>query len=178
MLHTFNLFCAKGESGEGGESVLLSFPCRDEVNSLCPGGGGRGWLAGQSEFTLSLSRRGLRGRGGGPLEGVGLKTNNIQNRLKNTEYSCSKTHVHKITSVMALGFNDFDGGQIHYLGHWKGWALKISTFLGPNCTRFAGCQIRALKSLDFQGPPFPMALKMDFPPSKSLRPVPCKQQVH
>jgi hypothetical protein len=27
--------------------------------------------------------------------------------------------------------------QHHYEGHWKGWALKISTFLGPNGTRFA-----------------------------------------
>ena len=27
--------------------------------------------------------------------------------------------------------------QHHYLGHWKGWALKILTFLGPNGTRFA-----------------------------------------
>jgi hypothetical protein len=34
------------------------------------------------------------------------------------------------------------------------------------------------KSLDFQSPPLPMALKMDFPASKSLRPAPYKQQVH
>jgi hypothetical protein len=31
------------------------------------------------------------------------------------------THVHKITNVpvfyMALGLNDFDGGQIHFEGH-------------------------------------------------------------
>jgi hypothetical protein len=33
------------------------------------------------------------------------------------------------------------------------------------------------KSLDFQGPPLPMALEMDFPASKSLRPAPNKQQV-
>jgi hypothetical protein len=31
---------------------------------------------------------------------------------------------------MALGLNDFDGGQILYSGHMKGWALKISTFFG------------------------------------------------
>ncbi len=45
------------------------------MNSLCPGGGGRGWLAGQSEFTLflcgkELGREGEPG-GGGPVEGVG-----------------------------------------------------------------------------------------------------------
>ena len=22
-------------------------------------------------------------------------------------------------------------GQIHYKGHWKGWAMKVETFLGP-----------------------------------------------
>jgi hypothetical protein len=39
----------------------------------------------------------------------------------------------KLLSVfyMALGLDDFDGGQIHFEGHWKGWALKIETFFGP-----------------------------------------------
>ena len=32
---------------------------------------------------------------------------------------------------MALAPCDFDAGQRHYLGHWKGWAMKVSTFLGP-----------------------------------------------
>jgi hypothetical protein len=36
------------------------------------------------------------------------------------------------------------------------------TFLDPNCTPFALCHFRAQKSLDFQGPLLPMALKMDF----------------
>jgi hypothetical protein len=31
---------------------------------------------------------------------------------------------------LALGFNDFDGGN-PLLGHWKGWALKFSTFFVP-----------------------------------------------
>jgi len=31
--------------------------------------------------------------------------------------------------------NVFDLG--HYLGHWKGWAMKVSTFLGPNSSYFA-----------------------------------------
>jgi hypothetical protein len=40
---------------------------------------------------------GREGRaGGGPLEGVGTE-NHI--KLQNTEYTCSKTHVHKITIV-------------------------------------------------------------------------------
>ncbi len=37
---------------------------------------------------------------------------------------------------------------------------------------------RAQKSLNFQGPPHPMALEGNFPASKSLRPAPYKQQVH
>jgi hypothetical protein len=32
---------------------------------------------------------------------------------------------------------------------------------GPNGTRFARCNYRAPKSLDFQGPPLPVALVMD-----------------
>jgi hypothetical protein len=48
-------------------------------------------------------------------------------------------------------------------------------FFGPNGTRFAFFHFRAQKSLDFQDPPFPMALEMDFPASKSLRPAPYKQ---
>ncbi len=28
--------------------------------------------------------------------------------------------------------------QIHYSGHWKGWALKIKAFLGPKNSRFSG----------------------------------------
>jgi hypothetical protein len=47
-----------------------------------------------------------------------------------------------------------------------------------NGTRFAHCHFRAQKSLDFQVPPLPMDLEMDFPPSKSLRPVPYEQQVY
>jgi hypothetical protein len=56
--------------------------------------------------------------------------------------------------------------------------IMISTFLGTNGTCFACRHFRARKSLDIQGPPLPMALKMDLPASKSLRPTPYKQQVH
>jgi hypothetical protein len=65
---------------------------------------------------------------------------------------------------------DFDGG--------KSITRAISTYLGPNGTRFARGHFRDHKNLDFQGPLPPMALEMDFPPSKSLRPAPYKQQVH
>jgi hypothetical protein len=27
--------------------------------------------------------------------------------------------------------NGFEACNIHYEGHWKGWALEIKTFLGP-----------------------------------------------
>jgi hypothetical protein len=33
------------------------------------------------------------------------------------------------------GRTDFDGGESLVRTIWKGWALKISTFLGPNGTR-------------------------------------------
>ena len=33
---------------------------------------------------------------------------------------------------------DFDAGQRHYLGNWKGRALKIKTFLGPEMATSAG----------------------------------------
>jgi hypothetical protein len=32
---------------------------------------------------------------------------------------------------VAHGLNDFFGGQIHYKGHWKRWALEMDIFLGP-----------------------------------------------
>jgi hypothetical protein len=32
---------------------------------------------------------------------------------------------------MAPGLNDFEGGKIYFEGHWKGWALKIDNFWGP-----------------------------------------------
>ncbi len=57
-------------------------------------------------------------------------------------------------------------------------AALNSTILDPNCTRFARCHFRTQKSLNFQGPPLPMALEMDFSPSKSLRPAPYKQKEH
>ncbi len=48
LLLISNLFCTKGKGGEGGMEHSPPFPptpCRDEVNLLCPGGGGRVWLA-------------------------------------------------------------------------------------------------------------------------------------
>jgi hypothetical protein len=60
----------------------------------------------------------------------------------------------------------------------RGQSKFISTFLGPNGTCLARCHFRAQKSLDFQAPPLPMGLEMDFPVTKSLRPAQYKQQVH
>ncbi len=51
-------------------------------------------------------------------------------------------------------------------------------YWAQNGTRFARCHFRAHKSPHFQGPRLAMALEMDLPASKSLRPAPCKQQVH
>ncbi len=44
--------------------------------------------------------------------------------------------------------------QHHYSGHWKGWALKISTFLGPNGNRFARAISGPKKVSIFRAHPF------------------------
>jgi hypothetical protein len=75
------------------------------------------------------------------LEGVGLET-----------------HLHKITNIpvfIVLGLNDFDAVNIHYEGHWKGWALKSRLFLAH-----------------------PFRWPFDIATSKSLRPATYKQQEH
>ncbi len=38
-------------------------------------------------------------------------------------------------------------GKIHFEGHWKGWALKIETFLGPEMATSEAKTIWAQKSL-------------------------------
>jgi hypothetical protein len=45
--------------------------------------------------------------------------------------------------------------------------LKIKTFFGCDIAMSTASAIWALKNLDFQGPPLPMARVMDLPPSKS-----------
>jgi hypothetical protein len=84
------------------------------------------------------------GGGESPLEGVGPE-NHIKLATCTTEYRIQNTAAAKLMYIklpMYLFFIwRFDlmnlmGGQIHYLGHWKGWALKISTFLGPNGTHW------------------------------------------
>jgi hypothetical protein len=61
-------------------------------------------------------------------------------------------------------------GENHFEGDWKGWAVKIKTFLGPEMATSEGSAMWAQKSRDFHGPPLPMARVMDLPPSKSLSP--------
>jgi hypothetical protein len=59
--------------------------------------------------------------------------------------------------------------NLDFFGAWNGrWAMKISTFWAQ--TALARCRFRAQKSLEFQGPPLPMAQVMELPRSKS-RPV-------
>jgi len=50
----------------------------------------------------------------------------------------------KLFSYMVLAPYDFASGQRHNLGNWKGQALKILTFLGPNGN--------SLRPLPFQAP--------------------------
>ncbi len=49
---------------------------------------------------------------------------------------------------------DFDVGNIHFEGHWKGWALKIETFLGPETVTTKASAMWALKVEIFRAHPF------------------------
>ncbi len=60
-------------------------------------------------------------------------------------------------------------------GAWTWMWANHSTALGPMAL---SSPFQAQKSLDFQGPPLPMAIKMYLSTSKSFLPVPYKQQVH
>jgi hypothetical protein len=46
---------------------------------------------------------------------------------KNCKLSINVPVVYKVRAVR----NDFETGNIHYEGHWKGWDLEIKTFLSP-----------------------------------------------
>jgi hypothetical protein len=66
--------------------------------------------------------------------------------------------------------NDFEVANIQYKGHWKGLALEIKTFLGPEMTTSKASAIWApppKKSQDFQSPSLPMPGIMDLPDSES-----------
>jgi hypothetical protein len=42
--------------------------------------------------------------------------------------------------------NDFDAGKSNFECHWKGWALKIETFLGLEMATIDASAIRAQES--------------------------------
>jgi hypothetical protein len=44
------------------------------------------------------------------------------------------------------GRNDFDVGNIHFEGHWKGWALKIETFLGPEMATSEAYKVKKIQN--------------------------------
>jgi hypothetical protein len=58
---------------------------------------------------------------------------------------------------MGLGLNEFAAGKSITWAIGRGGALKIETFLSPNGTRFARCQIRVKRGSIF-GPPPPWYL--------------------
>jgi|LakMenEpi03Aug12_release.lakeMendotaPanAssembly.Ray.scaffolds.fasta_scaffold5419353_1 hypothetical protein len=45
--------------------------------------------------------------------------------------------------------DDFEVGNIHYEEHWKGWALEIETFFGPEIAMSEASAIWAQKIQDF-----------------------------
>ncbi len=64
---------------------------------------------------------------------------------------------------------DLDRGN-PFLGTFEGVGPEISTFLGPNGTRYAHYQFRAQESLDFRAHPFKRPSSWITPPSKSICP--------
>ncbi len=56
--------------------------------------------------------------------------------------------------LYGAGSNDFDEEKSIFKGHWKGWALKVESFLGPEMATSEASAIWAPKSGDFQGSPF------------------------
>jgi hypothetical protein len=60
---------------------------------------------------------------------------------------------------MELGLNDFEVSYIHYSSHWKGWALKIETFLGLNVIALLVAISRPKKVLIFGAHLFQWPLK-------------------
>ena len=55
---------------------------------------------------------------------------------------------------MALAPYNLAAGQRHYLGNWKGWAMKVSTFLGPNSSPFTPAVSGPEKVSTFMAQPF------------------------
>ena len=65
-------------------------------------------------------------------------------------------------------------GEIHYKGHWKGWAMKVETFLGPETTRakrvlFGPKKVGTFMAQHFHGLTLPMAQVMPLPRIKIIR---------
>ena len=86
-------------------------------------------------------------------------------------------HVHKITYgplidtalyVICLMVANPLLWPLEGLGHWKVWAMKVSTFLGLNNSRFARAVSGPKKVSTFMVQPYTMALVMDLPPSNKL----------
>ncbi len=94
----------------------------------------------------------------------------------------SARHVKKYSTFLALdaenGFRNLkqkssplSGGKSITRAIGRGGRWKFQLFS-------AQIAFQDPKSLDFQGPPLPMALEIDFPLTKSLLPAPYKQQIH
>ncbi len=63
--------------------------------------------------------------------------NQYTNKNSGTIYTCC---------LYGAVCNDFEAGNIHYKGHWKGWALEIETFLGTEIATSEASTIWAQKS--------------------------------
>jgi hypothetical protein len=125
---------------------------------------------------------------GKPLERERL----FSSRTKEMEHEASyfRCDFSLLTSSTAFLFRCVFYAPEAYLTHFscRYWLLNCSVQMGEGeegaghskftSSRFARCNFRAQKSLDFLGPLLPMVLEMDVARIKSLRPAPNKQQVH
>ncbi len=131
LLLISNLFCTKGERGEGGRESPTPLPLpppqgRSEFTLSLWGRRGEGSRALPPPFTsLALCTEQVRKGGGGPLDGVGPE-NHIKLTTYSTEYRIQNTPAAKLMYIKL---------PMYLFFIWR----------------------------DFEGPPFPMTLEMDFP---------------
>ncbi len=87
----------------------------------------------------------MGGRGGGPLEGVGTKTHNIQYRKQNTEYRMQNTSAAKLMYIILPMYLFFV------------WRLDLMILMGENIFRGPLEEVGP-ENRDFFGPKLALAL--------------------
>ncbi len=76
---------------------------------------------------------------GGEGGGRGAESYNGKKAWPSINYKCT-------CCLYGAGRNYFDAGKSYFEGYWKGWALKIETFLGPKMAKSEASAMWAKKS--------------------------------